>query len=78
MPAVVVASTETRVPDPPGMGGASVDPLVDDVLAARPASEFLREQLNEDDNEDEEDDEDDEDEEEEEEEGEEEEVSKVQ
>ena len=78
MPAVVVASTETRVPDPPGTGGASVDPLVADVLAARPASEFLREQLNEDDNEDEEDDEDDEDEEEEEEEGEEEEVSKVQ
>ena len=36
------------------MGGASVDPLVADVLAARPASEFLREQLNEDDNEDEE------------------------
>ena len=55
------------------MGGASVDPLVADVLAARPASEFLREQLNEDDNDDdEEDDEDDE------EGGEEEEVSKVQ
>ena len=79
MPAVVVASTETRVPDPPGTGGASVDPLVADVLAARPASEFLREQLNEDDNDDdEEDDEDDEDEEDEEEEEEEEEVSKVQ
>ena len=57
------------------MGGASVDPLVDELLAARPASEFLREQLNEDDNDDEDDDEDDEDDEDEEEE---EEVSKVQ
>ena len=58
-----------------------MDPLVAEVLAARPASEFLREQLNKDDDEDEEEEEEEEDEEEEEEEeeeGEEEEVSKVQ